>query len=70
MKIDGPYPSFGSSGIYQWILFQEKPGLRQLNRKVADSYQIPSCDFENIKAGNDYVLEDGTVVSNGIDPRS
>ena len=46
------------------FLFQEKPGLRQLNRKVADSYQIPSCDFENIKAGNDYILEDGTVVSN------
>ncbi|MGB0376847.1 MAG: ribonuclease Z [Flavobacteriaceae bacterium] len=46
------------------FLFQEKAGLRQLNREALAQYEIPVCDFEKIKAGSDYTLADGTVISN------
>ena len=46
------------------FFFQEKAGLRQLNREALAQYEIPVCDFEKIKAGSDYTLADGTVISN------
>lgn len=52
------------------FLFQEKAGLRQLNREALAQYEIPVCDFEKIKAGSDYALADGTVISNSELSRS
>lgn len=46
------------------FLFQEKKGPKQLNKSAADAYNIPICDYEKIKAGNDYKLADGKVVTN------
>lgn len=45
-------------------LFREKPGLPHIRRDMIDFYGIPISQINNIKAGSDYVLADGTVVPN------
>lgn len=45
-------------------LFREKPTLPHIRRDVADFYQIPVSQFNNIKAGADWTTADGEVVAN------
>ncbi len=44
--------------------FDETPLLPHLDRAMADFYGIPVAYFGRIKAGEDFTLEDGTVVPN------
>ena len=45
-------------------IFREKQGPRHLRPDMAKFYGIPVCRLNDIKAGADYVREDGTVVPN------
>ena len=45
-------------------LFREKPGLPHIRREMIDMYEIPVSQINNIKAGQDWTLPDGTVVPN------
>jgi len=45
-------------------LFREKPILSHIKRDMADFYHIPVSQFQNIKAGADWITPDGTVVEN------
>ncbi len=45
-------------------VFEEKPRLRHLNREMCDFHGVPVSQFNNIKAGIDFVKPDGTVVPN------
>ena len=45
-------------------LFREKPGLPHIRRDITDMYEIPVCQLNNIKAGMDWTLPDGTVIPN------
>ena len=42
--------------------FREKPSLPHIRRDMIDAYNIPVSQINNIKAGQDYTLPDGTVV--------
>lgn len=46
------------------FLFREKPKKRVLLPEKCLSYDIPKRDFKLIKSGNDYILPDGTLISN------
>lgn len=47
------------------FLFQEKERDRKLNMDAVQSYpEIEVCDYNNIKKGKDYTLEDGTIIPN------
>ena len=46
------------------FLFEEKLGLRRLDKEKIKNYNIPHYDFQNLKLGKDLVLEDGTVLKN------
>lgn len=46
------------------FLFEEKPGLRRLDKEKIKNYNIPHYDFQNLKLGKDLVLEDGIVLKN------
>lgn len=46
------------------FLFQEKPGLRKLYKEKIKNYNIPHCDFQNLKRGKDLILEDGSLLKN------
>lgn len=46
------------------FLFREKPTLPHIRRDMIDFYNIPLCYINNIKNGQDWTLEDGTVVPN------
>ena len=45
-------------------LFREKPSLPHIRRDMLECYDIPVSQIQNIKAGHDYTLPDGTVVEN------
>ncbi len=45
-------------------LFREKPTLSHIKRDMADFYHVPVSQFQNIKAGADWISSDGTVVEN------
>lgn len=45
-------------------LFREKPTLPHIRRDVVDFYEVPNYAINNIKAGADWTLRDGTVVPN------
>lgn len=45
-------------------LFREKPSLPHIRRDMLECYDIPISQIQNIKAGQDYTLSDGTVVEN------
>ena len=47
------------------FLFKEKEKLRKLNIENVQQYsEIETCDYHNIKAGKDFVLENGEVIKN------
>lgn len=46
------------------FLIKEKPSPNHIRRDMIDFYRIPVCMINRIKNGEDYVLEDGTVVPN------
>ena len=46
------------------FLFREKPSLPHIRRDMIDMYGIPVSQINNIKAGQDYTLPDGTVIAN------
>ncbi len=47
------------------FLFKEKIGKRKLNIVEVQKYdEIEICDYQNLKDGKDYTLEDGTVIPN------
>ena len=46
------------------FLFREKPMPNHIRRDMIDFYGIPICMMNRIKNGEDYVLDDGTVVPN------
>ncbi|MCR4602124.1 MAG: ribonuclease Z [Prevotella sp.] len=43
-------------------LFREKPTLPHIRRDMIDMYNIPVSQINNIKAGQDYILPDGTII--------
>ena len=43
-------------------LFREKPLLPHIRRDMIEMYGIPVSQINNIKSGQDYTLEDGTVI--------
>jgi ribonuclease Z len=45
-------------------LFREKPGLPHIRRDMLECFEIPVSQINNIKAGQDYVMPDGTVIAN------
>jgi len=45
-------------------LFREKPTLPHIRRDMIDMYDIPISQINNIKAGQDFILPDGTIVEN------
>jgi ribonuclease Z len=48
-------------------LFKEKPKERNLNMEEISKYdEIETCDYNNLKQGKDFVLEDGYVLKNEI----
>ena len=46
------------------FLFREKPNLPHIRREMIDAYNIPVSQINNIKAGMDWTLPDGTIVPN------
>jgi len=46
------------------FLFEEKMGLRRLDKDKIGAYDIPHYELQNLKRGKDIVLEDGTHLSN------
>ena len=58
------------------FLFKEKPHPRKIRKDALKIYDIPDLAFEGIKQGNDFVKEDGDIVSNetltlsGMDQKS
>lgn len=45
-------------------IFEEKEGLRHINREMTDFHGVPVALLNRIRAGEDYVKPDGTVVKN------
>lgn len=45
-------------------MFHEKPGQRHILRDIIDMYEIPVSQINNIKAGMDWTLPDGTTIPN------
>lgn len=47
------------------FLFKEKLGERKLNMEAISNYpDIKICDYQNLKNGRDFKLEDGTILKN------
>lgn len=47
------------------FLFREKEGLRKVDLSKTALYpEIDTCDYQNLKNGKDFVLENGNVISN------
>lgn len=46
------------------FLFKEKPGLKKIIPEKIKELNIPYSEINKIKAGKDYILEDGTVIKN------
>ena len=47
-------------------VFEEKPGLRHIDRAMCDYHGVPLWAFNNIKAGYDFIKPDGTVIANAL----
>lgn len=47
-------------------VFEEKEGLRHIDREMTDFHQVPVHLLNKIRAGEDYVKPDGTVVANEL----
>lgn len=46
------------------FLFREKPSLPHIRRDMIDFYHIPVCYIANIKNGDGWLTEDGTIIPN------
>jgi ribonuclease Z len=46
------------------FVIKEKKALRKLDAEKAKQYEIPMAFFERLKAGEDYIQRDGTVIKN------
>ena len=46
------------------FLFREKPSERNIRRESIEKYQIPLVRIPAIKKGEDFIADDGTVISN------
>ena len=47
-------------------VFEEKEGLRHINRPECDFHGVPVWQMNRIKAGEDFVKPDGTVIPNEV----
>lgn len=47
-------------------VFEEKPGLRHINREMTDFYGVPVFQLNKIKAGADFVTPEGRVIENRL----
>lgn len=47
-------------------VFEEKPGLRHIDRASCDFHGVPTWAFNKIKAGENFIKPDGTVISNTL----
>lgn len=47
-------------------IFEEKPGLRHINREICDFHGVPFSQYGNLKNGMDFTKEDGTLIPNSI----
>lgn len=47
-------------------VFEEKPRLRHIDRAMCDFHGVPVWAFNNIKAGEDFVKPDGTIIPNAL----
>lgn len=45
-------------------VFEEKPKLRHIRRDMIDYHQVPFSAINRIKAGEDFIKPDGTVIPN------
>lgn len=45
-------------------VFEEKPRLRHIDRAMCDYHGVPQWQFNAIKAGEDFIKPDGTIVAN------
>lgn len=48
------------------FVFEEKPKPRHIKRDMIDFHQVPFSAINRIKAGEDYIKPDGTVIPNEI----
>ena len=46
------------------FLFRERPTLPHIRRDMIDCFNIPISQINNIKAGADWTIEDGTLIPN------
>ena len=46
------------------FLFEEKEGVRHLNKRMIDAYEVPVREYQAIKRGADFVTPEGEVVRN------
>lgn len=54
------------------FLFEEKQRERKLNAEALKTFKVDASQMHNLKAGKDYLTDDGTVISNSeltLDPR-
>lgn len=47
-------------------VFEEKPSLRHIDRAMCDFHGVPIWAFNRIKAGEDFIKPDDTVIANSI----
>lgn len=47
-------------------VFEEKEGLRHINREMTDFHGVPVSMLNRIRSGEDFVKPDGTVVANAL----
>ena len=47
-------------------VFEEKEGLRHINREMTDFHHVPVSMLNKIRSGEDFVKPDGTVVANAL----
>ena len=47
-------------------VFEEKEGLRHINRQMTDYYGVPVHALNRLRTGEDYVMPDGRVIENSL----
>lgn len=47
-------------------VFEEKPGLRHIDRQMCDFHGVPTWAFNRIKVGEDFTKPDGSVIPNSL----
>lgn len=48
------------------FVFEEKPGLRHINREMCDYHRVPTCMLNRIKTGKDFIRDDGKLIPNEL----